>query len=369
MQNDNFNQSDEPAPFDIDNYFLPDPPPQKTRQDTLANYDDYDHLPSQNELNTNYNNEPNIRYNKKPKAGYTSIYSNKPETGYVSTYDNKPQINYKSAPSIESNKRPIQPLRPLKEYFEDDTVLQITHRGVARTSFSDGTIFEADYGETAVDAHTLIHGRGKVVLPHNSTILEGEFVDGKLLGRGRITLDYSRLIYKGGIKDNLPHGEGAIVTSSGDVYEGGFFEGVPHDRGTLIKADGEVYDGNWYCDEETGEITVVLFNRNIYSVAYIDGHFSIRKIGMFHGEVPQGEDIDNHKKPLITGKKTASLDDLKTYYLGLNLFQKKQFLSNFRLKLKRAGASSKEKAFLNECTKIFNDEATKYSDKINSQAP
>ncbi len=56
-------------------------------------------------------------------------------------------------------------------------------------------------------------------------------------------------VYRGEFKDDLPHGEGVLVSSDGSRYEGEFRFGARDGKGTFTQKDGRVFKGIFKKDE------------------------------------------------------------------------------------------------------------------------
>jgi len=49
--------------------------------------------------------------------------------------------------------------------------------------------------------------------------------------------------------DDMPHGEGRMIYSNGDVYEGMWFIGLRSGYGVVTKRNGDHFEGHWVNDK------------------------------------------------------------------------------------------------------------------------
>jgi hypothetical protein len=115
--------------------------------------------------------------------------------------------------------------------FEDGILI-----GAGKVTTDDGTVYEGEF------EYGILIGRGKITTL-DGTVYEGEFDEDKLNGSGKINF-ISGLIFEGDFLDGELDGKGKITFLSGDIYEGGFKRGEKHGNGKYTTKEGS-YEGNW----------------------------------------------------------------------------------------------------------------------------
>lgn len=84
---------------------------------------------------------------------------------------------------------------------------------------------------------------------------------------------YLNKVYYGYLEKGLPHGEGTMFWSNGDMYEGSFTNGKRNGQGTQIWFNGEMYIGQWKNDMKHGEGTLYDSHNNIiYSGQWVEDY-------------------------------------------------------------------------------------------------
>jgi hypothetical protein len=115
-------------------------------------------------------------------------------------------------------------------------------RGIFR-SYNDGRAYDGNYTDDLRD------DPNGTLTWSNGTIYVGSFVKGKRTGKGAQRFPSSGVRYQGDFVAGKYHGFGICEFADGSVYRGGWFRGQAHGQGRLVTATGEViHDGQWECD-------------------------------------------------------------------------------------------------------------------------
>eukprot|EP00055_Hartaetosiga_balthica_P014168 m.76367 g.76367 ORF g.76367 m.76367 type:complete len:1027 (+) comp8513_c0_seq1:118-3198(+) len=114
------------------------------------------------------------------------------------------------------------------------------------------------------------HGYGVQSIKHDSSVVEGIFVNGQLEGQGRWKFD-KYLEYEGEFHAGVIHGKGRMVFVDGTVYEGDFFNGVRHGKGKSVWPDGDTYEGNYENDKRQGHGCYIWVSGQKYVGEFLQG--------------------------------------------------------------------------------------------------
>ncbi|SMB83509.1 MORN repeat-containing protein [Desulfonispora thiosulfatigenes DSM 11270] len=86
-------------------------------------------------------------------------------------------------------------------------------------------------------------------------------------------ISYLNKVYYGQVEKGLPHGEGTMFWSNGDMYEGVFKDGKREGKGKQQWFNGELYLGHWQNDMMQGEGALYDPNNNIiYSGQWVEDY-------------------------------------------------------------------------------------------------
>ena len=87
----------------------------------------------------------------------------------------------------------------------------------------------------------------------DGSILEGNFVDGRLEGKGKYEAHRNGEVigtYEGDFKRGAYNGWGTFTFADGRLYKGGFVMNLAHGHGSIIIPKGSVIDGKYYATDK-----------------------------------------------------------------------------------------------------------------------
>ncbi len=138
--------------------------------------------------------------------------------------------------------------------------------------WTDGLPVYKEYvGETFCD---LPHGQGEMTFS-SGEVYVGEFRRGLVHGKGKYTYS-DGAVFDGKFQNGLRHGRGTYTYSNGTVYVGEFYNGLKHGDGTTTIPNGDVYDGEFYNGLKHGTGKWEDSNGDVYD-------------GKFHKDLPHGQ--------------------------------------------------------------------------------
>jgi hypothetical protein len=121
----------------------------------------------------------------------------------------------------------------------------------------------------------ITYGSGRFVYPIGE-VYEGEFMCGasgvkQRHGRGRFSGPH--FSYDGTWHEDVMHGEGTFIGSSGCVYTGALDRGVYHGEGRYRWPDGATYEGGWLRGKLHGKGTYTSALGLLFSGEFVNGLF------------------------------------------------------------------------------------------------
>ena len=123
------------------------------------------------------------------------------------------------------------------------------------------------------------HGKGTMTykaIKWNSETYTGEWMKGVRHGEGEGTKTFVKdkkhcgEFYEGGWENDLHHGHGKMMYSSGNVYDGEWIDGRKCGEGKMIYSNGDEYEGMWD-DKQNGEGTFKYVDGRTYEGAWKNG--------------------------------------------------------------------------------------------------
>ena len=106
------------------------------------------------------------------------------------------------------------------------------------------------------------HGQGRVEHT-NGDVYEGEWKNGKRCGKGKYIYAQGDL-YEGEWQDNQRHGRGKMVYANGIIYEGEWKEGRYDGNGKFTAPDGAVMQGAFFQGNANGAFEMCFPSGTIY---------------------------------------------------------------------------------------------------------
>lgn len=159
------------------------------------------------------------------------------------------------------------------EYFNKEKKLQsredgtyidgkLNGKAVLKSFDDNGFLIEGNF----IDYKMI--GKGKITSKDGS-FLEGEFVNGDLTGKG--SMSHNGVNYQGYFKNHIPDGEGVLTQPNGDRYEGNFVAGKKSGKGIEISPMNDArYEGDFMNGKFNGKGTLTIHG-NRYEGNFIDG--------------------------------------------------------------------------------------------------
>ncbi|MBE6708898.1 MAG: hypothetical protein E7578_06625 [Ruminococcaceae bacterium] len=110
------------------------------------------------------------------------------------------------------------------------------------------------------------------------------------------TVELENGTYTGRLKDGVPHGEGTLVYTNGNVYAGEFVDGVRHGSGVMTWSDGSVYTGS-FAENKLHGLGVIVYSNGIrYEGQFTDGSITGQGTIIYpSGITYTGELIDGYR--------------------------------------------------------------------------
>jgi len=214
-------------------------------------------------------------------------------------------LNYEGEMSVNSDIRNSIVTKPYNEYVNKEDFKgayncfssSLVQHGYGISYYNDGTIeYEGYWKYGKPNGQGLYHyfdeKKGGSITSFDwldSSLIEGEFEEGILIGAGKVTTD-DGTVYEGEFEYGILIGRGKITTSDGTVYEGEFEEGVLIVRGKITTSDGTVYEGEF--DEElklNGSGKINFISGVLHEGDFLEGELEGQgKITFLKGEIYEG---------------------------------------------------------------------------------
>lgn len=128
-------------------------------------------------------------------------------------------------------------------YYEGEWQDALPH-GQGRMQFDSGALYEGGFNRGLFESELALY-----IFPDGS-YYKGSFFAGKAEGKGH--LHNQEVDYTGQWLDNLPHGQGMEILSTGERYHGNYKFGEKHGQGSYIWEENCHYSGDFVHNMMTG---------------------------------------------------------------------------------------------------------------------